>query len=189
VAVVGSLANGCADTGITSLQVHPPPVANAGPDLYIFAGDSATLQGSVSATGRYYWQPPAFLNDPQSLQPRASPGSSQVYTLFAESANGCGTTSDAMQVYVYEAVEIPNVFSPNGDGINDTWQIRALASYPDCRVQVFDRYGRLLLSQTNYNTPWDGRYRNQPLPAGVYYYVIDLRVANRLLKGSVTLLR
>jgi gliding motility-associated-like protein len=188
-ACTGLAANGCLDTADIVVNVAARPFANAGPDRAVFQGDSTTLSGSVGPFDTYYWTPATYLNNPQTLTPRAAPPSSLSYTLVAESAYGCGTASDVVLVQVYQTVSIPNAFSPNGDGINDTWEIRALESYPSCRITVFDRYGHLILQQTNYNTAWDGTVKGQPAPVGAYYYIIDLGVSNKVLQGSVTIIR
>jgi len=92
-------------------------------------------------------------------------------------------------IKVLKAPVIPNAFSPNHDRINDTWQITYLNSYPDCVVEIFNRYGQLVFHSNGYNTPWDGTYKGKDLPVGTYYYVIDTKRITKLLTGSVTLLR
>ena len=84
---------------------------------------------------------------------------------------------------------IPNVFSPNGDGINDDWQIDFLWNYPECRVEIFNRNGHKIYSSVGYFSPFNGTYNGQPLPVATYYYIIDLRNGDGLLSGSVTILR
>jgi gliding motility-associated-like protein len=86
-------------------------------------------------------------------------------------------------------VIIPNTFTPNGDGINDTWNIQKINDYPNCTVQIFDRYGALLFSSIAYSVPWDGTYKGRALPAGTYYYIINLNANVPLLSGFVLLLR
>ena len=190
VMVIGSNALGCSDTAATQLTVLTSPKVRAGPDRSVFEGDSTKLEGtSPSINTRFYWQPTSYMNNPNILTPMVAPPGNFSYRIFAESTNGCGIASDEVLVTVYKKVSIPNVFSPNDDGINDNWEIRALESYPGCRVTVFDRYGKTIFMSTNYPTPWDGKKNGRPLPAGTYYYVIDLNLANRELKGSVTIIR
>lgn len=188
-ACVGISTDGCTDTAIARVNVYAKPYANAGPDRSVFEGDSTTLSGTVGQTDIYYWTPAIYLNNAQLLTPRAAPPSSQPFTLVAESAYGCGTATDVALVHVYKTLAIPNAFSPNGDGINDTWEIRALESYPGCRITVFDRYGIQIMQQTNYNTPWDGTIKGKPVPAGVYYYMLDLGLPGKISQGSVTVIR
>lgn len=86
-------------------------------------------------------------------------------------------------------ITIPNTFTPNGDGINDTWQIPALAGCPTCTVSIFNRNGALIIRSTGYAKAWDGSYKGKPLPAGVYYYIIYKIGNHTKLAGSVTVLR
>ncbi|MFA6085877.1 gliding motility-associated C-terminal domain-containing protein [Mucilaginibacter sp.] len=100
-------------------------------------------------------------------------------------------TSNELTITILpEAVVIPaNTFTPNDDGINDTWKIPSLVFYPDCQVNIFNRNGTLLMQSTGYNKPWDGTYNGKQLPPGVYYYVIDTRDGKAKLSGSVTIIR
>lgn len=84
---------------------------------------------------------------------------------------------------------IPNTFSPNSDGIEDVWEIHGIESYPNCVVQIFNRYGTLLYYSTGYFVPWNGTYQGDDLPAGTYYYVIDLKDGKALIGGYVSLVR
>jgi gliding motility-associated-like protein len=84
---------------------------------------------------------------------------------------------------------IPNAFSPNGDGINDVWNLPFITSYRKCVVQIFDRYGRLLFTSYGYQKPWDGTFNGKPLNVGTYYYVIDLKNGEAPIGGYVVLLK
>jgi len=86
-------------------------------------------------------------------------------------------------------VLIPNTFTPNGDGINDTWVIKNLNLYPQCTVQVYNRYGEKVYSSIGYGTPWNGNYNGSALPAGTYYYIINLQNGTNLLAGFVAIIR
>jgi gliding motility-associated-like protein len=84
---------------------------------------------------------------------------------------------------------IPNVFSPNGDGINDVWDIKYLAAYPGATVDVFNRGGQMIFRSQGYTTPWNGTYKGNPLPVGTYYYVIDPKNGREKISGSITILK
>jgi len=86
-------------------------------------------------------------------------------------------------------VIIPNTFTPNGDGINDTWDIQKINDYPNCTVQVFSRYGQIVFQSTGYGSPWDGAYKGSPVPVGTYYYIINLNAGVPLLSGFVAVIR
>ena len=86
-------------------------------------------------------------------------------------------------------VTIPNAFTPNGDGINDLWDISALQAYPGCTIAIYNRYGALVYNSVNYPKAWDGTVNGKKLAAGTYYYVIDLKNGKKPIAGSVTILR
>ena len=86
-------------------------------------------------------------------------------------------------------IQIPNTFSPNEDGINDTWAIKNLEIYLDCEVHVYNRWGDRVFNSTGYLTEWDGTSGSGSLPSAVYYYVINIASIGQTFSGSVTLLR
>ena len=74
----------------------------------------------------------------------------------------------ARDIIIYDA------FSPNGDGVNDVWNIGNIEYYPDCNVIIYNSWGVKVFSSKGYKIPWDGTYNGKYLPSGTYYYVIDL---------------
>ncbi|WP_153798010.1 gliding motility-associated C-terminal domain-containing protein [Foetidibacter luteolus] len=180
----------CMAFDTVKIFVMTKPVAMAGPDKIIIEGQATTLEGQVTGDSvSISWSPQYYINNAQLLQPQASPLQSTTYTLQATSKAGCGTTTDDVFVKVYTKVLVPNAFSPNGDGINDTWVLEAISAYPNCKVTVFNRYGSPVFSSTGYNTKWDGSYNGKPLPLGTYYYVIFLDPYLPKLTGWIALLK
>jgi gliding motility-associated-like protein len=90
---------------------------------------------------------------------------------------------------VLKGPEVPNAFSPNGDGINDTWRIKYLESYPGATVEVYNRYGQIVYHSLGYSVDWDGTYNGRPLPVATYYYIINPRNGREVITGSVTILK
>jgi gliding motility-associated-like protein len=86
-------------------------------------------------------------------------------------------------------VNIANAFTPNGDGINDYWQISNIENYPSAIVQVFTRYGQKVFESKGYSTPFDGTLNAKKLPAGVYYFIINLKSNCNILSGSLVIIR
>ena len=88
------------------------------------------------------------------------------------------------------SIVIPNVFTPNGDMINDYWSIKNLDTYPNCTVNVYDRYGgKVYSSPRGYGKPWDGKLNGTNLPSGTYYYMIDLGNGDKVFSGYVVIIR
>ncbi len=90
----------------------------------------------------------------------------------------------------HDNLEIGNVITPNGDGHNDTWMLKGLPDFKGNNVKIYSRSGQLIYESIgNYAKPFDGTFRAKELPAGVYFYVIDLRAECKPISGSLTLLR
>ncbi|HWB25635.1 MAG TPA: PKD domain-containing protein [Chitinophagaceae bacterium] len=182
-------ANGCSAQVQQTITVYANPVVNAGPAITLLQGGSAVINAHASGNNlAYNWQPDAYIDNNTILTPIVNPVADMVYTLTATSANGCTATGN-VTVTVLKTPVIPNAFSPNGDGINDKWMINYLDSYPGVTVQVFNRYGQLVFNSRGYSTPWDGTFNNKPLPVGIYYYVIDRKIAAPKLTGWVAIIR
>lgn len=86
-------------------------------------------------------------------------------------------------------VSLTNAFTPNGDGINDTWEIKNLNLYTGCTVEILNRYGQKVYYTTGYPKPWNGTMNGQALPVGVYYYIIRLKPGAKPLTGPLTIIR
>ena len=172
------------------INVHPKPVADAGPDRVYLNGNPVTL--SATAQGEnisYYWAPTVYMSDPNSLSPTVSPPSDIMYTLNVQSAIGC-TNKDAVFVKYAPGIFVPNAFTPNGDGVNDQWRISFLDPGLGGEVDVFNRWGQVVYHSSGGTVSWDGRLNGKPQPAGVYVYVISFKKGNfPNLKGMVTLIR
>jgi gliding motility-associated-like protein len=134
----------------------------------------------------YQWSPAAGLSSTTIPNPIASPVKTTLYTLVVTSTEGC---QGADAINVISVITPPNTFTPNGDGINDTWDIPRLAYFPDCNVSIFTRAGNMIYHSIGYPTPWDGKYNNNPLPNGVYYYVISFTDGTATVAGWVAILR
>ncbi|TAK32706.1 MAG: gliding motility-associated C-terminal domain-containing protein, partial [Saprospiraceae bacterium] len=101
---------------------------------------------------------------------------------------GCDTATVFITVQC-TGVEVFNGFSPNGDGVNDFFQINGLQNYPGHRLQVYNRWGNLVFAAVNYQNTWDGKWKNQDLPDGTYFYYLDLGDGSKPLSGYVELHR
>ena len=109
------------------------------------------------------------------------------YLLTVESKLGCGTATDSMKVLVYQDILVPNAFSPNNDGKNDVWRIPALNAVKTFDVRIYNRYGQMIFQTRDNNKGWDGKFNGVDQPMGSYVYVVN--VDNRVLKGTVTIVR
>jgi len=132
---------------------------------------------------RYIWSTGSVEEDIASLLPGT-------YTVTLLDANDC----QADRTYTLAdnpslCVDIPSSFTPNGDGINDTWVIRKLALYGTASTQIFNQWGQRVFFLEGPYVPWDGTFRGQELPTATYYYVIELGNGDAPFTGPVTIVR
>jgi gliding motility-associated-like protein len=123
------------------------------------------------------------------LNPAVTPPFSTDYTLTVVSELGCGTATDIMHVFVYKDIFVPNAFTPNRDGKNDSWNIPALNAVSNFEIRVFNRYGQLVFHTRNNNTGWNGKFNGTDQPIGTYVYLINIDNGKRILKGPLMLIR
>jgi gliding motility-associated-like protein len=184
-------ADGClSDTFSKKVTVYVQPVIDAGPSFIVPEGTTIQFKPMVrDSTGlSYLWSPAFALSNATDLRPTLIATVDQVYKLTATGLGQC-TASDTLSVQVMLPVNIPNAFSPNGDGINDTWRVDNLKTYPGNIVEIFNRLGQRVFRSQGYAKPWDGSIDGKPLPVGVYYYLIDLKNGFKQLAGYVTILK
>lgn len=188
--VVGSNADCGARSDTVLLTVHPAVNATLSADTTIIAGTNATL----TATGGdfYLWWPDSALNCDICPTVLANPDQSIRYWVEVENMDGCKDTASVLvsvQQAVADLLFIPNVLTPNNDGFNDTWLIKNIAAFPENRVQIVNRWGDVVFQSSNYQNDWDGQYSGGPLPAGTYYYILELGGSWGVFKGDVTIIR
>lgn len=183
-------AIGCeSDPFRQDVKVHLQPKIDAGRSFTVAQGSTVQFDATANSQGlSFQWTPAANLDNPTALRPTLTAMQDQRYVLTATGDFGC-TASDYIDVRILRPVKVPNVFSPNGDGIHDKWAITNLVDYEGCKVEVFNRYGQLVFASTGYGVPWDGRHNGKDLPVGAYYYVIVLENGFKPLTGSLTIVR
>jgi gliding motility-associated-like protein len=181
--------NGCTVSIGQDIEVYPIPTTDAGADFYILLGGEKKMQANATGTGlTYKWTPSIGLSADDILNPIAKPDIDTQYTLTVTSDQGC-TTVDQVYVHVLQNVNAPNSFTPNGDGINDVWNVKYLDTYPNANVEIFDRNGQRVFFSKGYAVPFDGNYRNQALPVGTYYYIINPNSGRKSITGNLTIIR
>lgn len=157
-------------------------------------GSNAILQVTDTIKGNFYrLYTSATAPDPvyQSSNGRFTipAGNSNIYYLSQVSGE-CESARTAVAVkFNLSQNDIPNTISPNGDGINDYWNIKELENYPGAEVEVFNRYGQQVFYSKGYARPFDGTSNSKPLTAGVYYYIINLHLPCSLISGYLTIIR
>ena len=192
--VVVTRSNGCKNSDTSTLSYYEMPTVNAGADVQMIKGNTVVLNATASSNAiKYLWQPATYLNNANILNPTATVAKDIMYKITVYTANNCEAT-DSLSIQALEpGIDIPNVFSPNGDGKNDAWEILSLLAYPQASVNIFDRYGREVFHSIGYKKPWNGtsQINGEPLPVGTYYYIIKTNVMgnSQSISGTVIILR
>lgn len=116
--------------------------------------------------------------------------SAGIHTVFIEDDNFC-KHSKQIELLSSDAncIEIPTAFTPNEDGINDTWEIRHLQLYPNAGVQIYDRNGNTITRYNSGDTGWNGTFNGNRMPMGSYWYKIKLTKDTPIISGYLTLVR
>ncbi|MEO8173016.1 MAG: gliding motility-associated C-terminal domain-containing protein, partial [Sediminibacterium sp.] len=171
-----------------TIRVDPAPVFAVIADPKPVAKPATLDLTKIVATGSSlsYWMDAAAtipLANPTSLDKNGT------YYIKITTAAGCSAITSVTASFINPPVVLANVFSPNGDGINDTWEMPAIKYYPDCIVEIYDRSGYQLFRSVGYEKPWDGKQNGKNLPIGTYYYVIRTTLNDPPISGSVTIIR
>ncbi|HCM76353.1 MAG TPA: hypothetical protein DIS90_08215 [Cytophagales bacterium] len=166
-------ANGCSSSAQITIGSNPVPTLTVTADkTSVIAGQSAQLDAAGADT--YSWTPIESLNNPLIANPIATPDQTTTYTVEGTVTGGC-TAQATITIEVNSdpgSLNIPNVFSPNGDGVNDLWIIPGIESFTECVISIFDKNGKRVYEKRGYQNDWNGTYNGQDVPQGTYYYVI-----------------
>ncbi|MFK7969075.1 MAG: gliding motility-associated C-terminal domain-containing protein [Bacteroidia bacterium] len=201
-------SKGCRNVATDTVIVSRAPLPDfpLSPDISL-CPDSTALLGLAADPTRtdwmYSWFPETGLATPSAAQTIITGDSSRSYTLQAMSPEGCmfEDTVEVMVLPVDSCVEtqnfaplhIPNVITPNGDGLNETFCIPELPA--GSRLHVYDRWGVQVFYSADYQGDWPGTSSSLRLRSdyeeGVYYYALDMPDVNKrkVLKGWVLVLR
>lgn len=178
---------GCSVEEELPVRTYPQALIDAGPDLLIPFGGTAQLQG-ITSPGNYFWSPATALSCTHCLNPTARLFDPMEYTLTLIDTFGC-KYKDMMKVKIEGAIYVPNAFTPNGDGINDTFSAIGL-DVEKFRLEIFTRNGELVYASNDINKGWDGTVNGNEAQMDVYVYVIHYMLNDgypRKQIGRVTL--
>ncbi len=162
--LVTNSTTGCQNTGSTIVNVSEPPTITAELTSLAFA-DNNVIEATAIGNGVY-----EFRLDDGSWQESGifENVSSGEHIVTARDKNGCGENSVLVIV-----IDYPKFFTPNNDGYHDTWNILGIASQPNAKIFVYDRYGKLLKQLSPTSIGWDGTFNGQPLPTSDYWFTVE----------------
>jgi gliding motility-associated-like protein len=184
----------CIVTAVAQVNVASPVTLDisATPGVNIIAGEETTLTVTGAPAGStFVWTTDNGSAAPSGGNPTVSPTETTGYTVEVTTPDGCVYEAYITIFVEYLEFDIPNVFTPNGDGLNDDfYPIYNEFSMEIIELKIFARWGAIVYD--NPGTPWDGIYRSKPLPSDIYVYLIRVRYADgreELFKGDVNLMR
>jgi gliding motility-associated-like protein len=155
------------------VTVNPLPVLESVRTVSIGAGGSVPL--NVTGALEYLWSPTSGLDDPSSPSPIASPLLTTLYVVEGKDINGC-TDTTAVTVLVQNSIFIPSLFTPNGDGMNDTFKLFGSGAH-QISFTIFNSSGAPVYHTDNpdeaFGKGWDGMQNGNSLPNDVYVWSIE----------------
>ena len=177
----------------TTLTSLPLPVINASKSNDLNCSFPAS---TLSATGAqtYTWSPVSGLTNPNISNPIATPAVTTSYMVTGKDANGC-TNQDEITIKVAPGTdviyELPNSFTPNGDGLNDCFGVSKWGAMQNLELAVYNRLGQRVFYTNDASKCWDGKLNGQPQKSDVFVYTIKAKTACGLInkKGTILLLR
>ncbi len=189
---------GCTATETVFVDVSSvmPPLSVYADKDSIFLGESVQLHGTIDPNYTYNWIPSETLNFNDIAEPIATPTETTTYELYISDDFGCvnfDSVTIRLKRFICDEpyIFVPNAFTPNSDGTNDIFYVRA-NSVTDVHLAVYSRWGELMFETRDLNYGWDGTYKGKVLSPDVYAYYLTLRCLNGeeyFKKGNVTLIR
>jgi len=131
-----------------------------------------------NGSGKYVYSLDGINYQEDNIFTNLAPG---VYNVFVDDTQGCGFVEKEVVLLNY-----PKFFTPNGDGFNETWQIKFAALEPQMTVYIFDRYGKLITGFDAKSRGWDGTLNGRLMPSEDYWFMIE-RADGRILRGHFTM--
>ena len=194
--------NGCRLDTVIEISAAQAISINDLPTLLIEEGGSDSLfiiiNVEADEIASIVWDPDTYLSCSTCLNVQVTPLEDILYTITVTDINGCVTTT-TVEVEVRESVDIyvPNIFSPDGDGINDNFTLFSPDIAVIQKLAVYNRWGELMYAEENFeagnpNIGWDGQFKGRPLNPGVYVYfaIVELNDGTiQELNGDVTIVR
>lgn len=190
-AVYSTLASGCNDTlSINLIDAEPNANFSANPELVVLVDTPLSLNDSSTTPAgtelvAFTWNFEGYPSQTgASIQITFPDTGTVLLTYVVENDEGCRDTITA-EILVIDDVVVPNVFSPNGDGKNDSFSIGNIEAFTDANLVIYNRWGKLIYENAAYQNNWTG----DEYPDGTYFYVLEIPKLQKNYKGSVTICR
>lgn len=188
-------ASGCDSIHCVQVQLLPPPQLPLPPDSIILVRGQTVTLTSRPGLAQYVWTPAYNLSCTDCANPNAMPDTSIIYTVRVEDANKCASKVSYRVVVFppcFEAISIPNAFTPDGDQVNDFFRMVPKEGFEKVRsLTIYNRWGAKIFTGDGTNPQWDGTVNGQPAPTDVYIWFMTIECRGELKdeKGQVNLIR
>ncbi|MVM35199.1 T9SS type B sorting domain-containing protein [Spirosoma sp. HMF4905] len=182
----------CAGTVATRIAVVAPiPTIQLADSMTTYTGNTFTMNPVYTGNpNQFLWASATYLDSTTVANPTVRDIQKDItYTINVKNSTGC-EAKDTIHITVYPRVYVPEAFSPNGDGLNDTWELFGIEAFPDAVVTIFNRWGEVIYSSgKGYTHPFDGTLNGTSLPVGLYAFTLHTVPQKPVIRGSLMLVR
>jgi len=162
-----NIVTGCRIPASTLVIGSYPPESIMVELLSTSFSDNNIIEVTVIGVGEYEYKLDTGSWQSSNVFERITGG---VHTVYVRDLLNCNEISE-MQV----VIDYPKYFTPNGDGVHDTWNIKGIATQPNSEIYIFDRYGKLLKQLSPKEIGWDGTFNNREFPTGDYWFIVKYK--------------
>jgi gliding motility-associated-like protein len=163
--IATNLTTGCTIPATTTVIGSYPPESITIEVITPSFSDNNMIEITVEGIGEYEYS----LNDgPWQDSPIFGDLQGGEHTVYVRDTLNCG------QVFtIFIVIDYPKFFTPNGDGYNDTWNIKGIADQPNAKIYIFDRYGKLIKQLSPISNGWDGTFNGEEVPSTDYWFTVE----------------
>jgi len=180
----------CAVTTTVLVKVNPTPTVNAGENIKANIDDVIHLNAKGNGSLTWIFGEGILCHDCPNSQ--IMPQNSGCYIIRATNQYGCTATDEVcIELSKEFTIYVPNVFSPNSDGLNDTFLVYGIG-ISEISVRIFDRWGEELNYEENQTKGWDGTFKGNECKNDVYVYKVTYKALDgkkHTKTGHVTLMK
>ncbi|MBS1781410.1 MAG: gliding motility-associated C-terminal domain-containing protein [Bacteroidetes bacterium] len=187
------------DTLYQTINVHPMPTIDLGPDRKVSPGTPIQLHAAVTNANNIKWTPATYLSCDDCIDPVATLDKTMRYNAKVTNEAGCTAEDDILLTVSCDGTVmfVPNTFTPNGDGVNDVFLPSVTGIRTITHMAVYNRWGQIVYEVNNapandQRYGWDGTFKGQELTPDVYVYMINAFCTNGEpinVKGDISLIR
>ena len=190
--VTGTDAFGCVNSDTARVNINEALPVKASGDGQPISCDNSLAQLHATGAASYVWSPGQYLNDSTMAHPVATPPQTMQFTVIGSNSAGCTGRDTITVVSLKEStLAIPNIFTPNGDGLNDRVFPKVQCDFHFKQWSIYNRWGQRVYFSTDETKGWDGHFNGGLCDVGVYVFVVegtgDAGDAKKLT-GNITLM-